>query len=432
MSRARRSLVAFIGALLLLLSPSTALGDVLFAAPADRGAADCSSEADACDLQQAVETDSNPGDEVKVLSGLGPYVESTDKLTIDATTSQNVHGQVGQPLPVLSFTAPSACGVCVVSGARVARLDIEIGDSPGILAQSGSGVPTAEQLIVHATGAAGNAACEMDDRGTIRDSVCWAEATDAVLVNRFAAATPTVNVRNVTAISDSDVGLVAAAPSGATTVIARNVIARGSASAVDVAAASSGGVASVNLSHSNYARVEGTVTAPGAAANQAAAPQFVNAATGNFHQKSSSPTIDHGVANILNGSLDIDGNARVLDGDGDCVVTVDIGADEFVDSTPPDCSSGPPPAAQGPETKIDKGPKKKSKKRKAKFKFSSDDPSATFECRLDKQDFELCTSPEKYKKLKRRKHTFRVRAIDAAGNVDASPEALKWKVKKKR
>jgi hypothetical protein len=85
-----------------------------------------------------------------------------------------------------------------------------------------------------------------------------------------------------------------------------------------------------------------------------------------------------------------------------------------------------------PDTAIDKGPKKKTRKRKAKFRFSSDDPSATFECKLDKKDFESCTSPQKYKKLKRRKHTFEVHAIDAAGNVDATPDALKWKVKKKR
>jgi hypothetical protein len=436
---ARGSLIAAIGlAWFLLAAPQMALGDVLFAAPADRVVrADCSSAADACDLQQAVETDSNPGDEVVVLSGLGPYLEAADKLLIDGSGSQNVHGQTGTQLPVISFTTPSACSVCVMSGARVGRLDIESsGPQDGLLAQSASGTPTLEQLLVHTTGA-GNAACEVDDRGTLRDSLCWAEATDAVLGTRFAASSTVVNLRNLTAISETNDGLVASASTGQTTVTVRNMIAMArNPSSVDVAANAAGGTVTVNIGYSNFdSRAQtpnATVTSPAANNNQTAAPQFVNAATGNFHQKPSSPTIDHGVANVLNGSLDIDGNARALDGNGDCVMTVDIGADEFVDSTPPDCSSGPLPVAQGPETTIDKGPKKKTRKRKAKFRFSSDDPGATFACKLDKQDFEPCTSPQKYKKLKRRKHTFQVRAIDAAGNFDASPDALKWKVKKKK
>ncbi len=94
----------------------------------------------------------------------------------------------------------------------------------------------------------------------------------------------------------------------------------------------------------------------------------------------------------------------------------------------------PPPAAgdlQAPETTITKAPKKKSKKRKAKFEFSSNEPGSTFECSLDGKPFAPCTSPLKTKKLKRKKHTFAVRATDAAGNTDASPAEAKFKVKKK-
>jgi hypothetical protein len=92
-----------------------------------------------------------------------------------------------------------------------------------------------------------------------------------------------------------------------------------------------------------------------------------------------------------------------------------------------------------PTTGIDKGPKKKvkttKKRKKVKFLFSSDDPNATFECSLDEADFESCTSPEKIKvktKRKAEKHSFAVRATDVAGNVDQTPDELKFKLKRKK
>ena len=94
-----------------------------------------------------------------------------------------------------------------------------------------------------------------------------------------------------------------------------------------------------------------------------------------------------------------------------------------------------PPVAGGdtdpPETTITKHPKKNSKKKKAKFKFTANEP-ATFECKLDKKPFKACSSPFKKKVRRGRKHTFKVRATDTAGNVDPTPARFKWKVKRKR
>ena len=87
--------------------------------------------------------------------------------------------------------------------------------------------------------------------------------------------------------------------------------------------------------------------------------------------------------------------------------------------------------ATAPETEITKGPKKKTKKGKATFKFSSLEPGAAFECSLDRKTFESCSSPEKVS-VKKGKHTFDVRAIDQAGNADASPDRQSWKRKTKR
>lgn len=81
-----------------------------------------------------------------------------------------------------------------------------------------------------------------------------------------------------------------------------------------------------------------------------------------------------------------------------------------------------------PQTKIDKAPKKKSQSRTARFKFESDEPGSTFQCKLDRKPFGACESPKRYRGLKPGKHVFEVRAIDPAGNADASPAKMKFTV----
>lgn len=80
-----------------------------------------------------------------------------------------------------------------------------------------------------------------------------------------------------------------------------------------------------------------------------------------------------------------------------------------------------------PTSEIRNGPKKKTKSQNATFKFTSDDPNATFQCRLEKKPFAACTSPKKYKKLKVRKHRFRVQATDSKGNVGPI-DSFRWRV----
>lgn len=81
-----------------------------------------------------------------------------------------------------------------------------------------------------------------------------------------------------------------------------------------------------------------------------------------------------------------------------------------------------------PDTKITKGPPKKTHKTTAKFKFVSNEPGSTFQCKLDAKPFKSCRSPKTYKKLKPGKHVFKVRAIDRAGNVDPTPAKRKFTV----
>jgi hypothetical protein len=62
------------------------------------------------------------------------------------------------------------------------------------------------------------------------------------------------------------------------------------------------------------------------------------------------------------------------------------------------------------------------------FSFSSSEPNSTFECKLDSEKWVPCTSPKGYSGLAVGEHAFSVRAIDRAGNVDASPETRQWRV----
>jgi subtilisin-like proprotein convertase family protein len=71
-----------------------------------------------------------------------------------------------------------------------------------------------------------------------------------------------------------------------------------------------------------------------------------------------------------------------------------------------------------------------STKTSAKVKFSSSETGSTFQCKLDGGKYKTCTSPTKVKNLKIGKHKLFVRAIDAAGNVDATPLKYKWRVER--
>ena len=61
--------------------------------------------------------------------------------------------------------------------------------------------------------------------------------------------------------------------------------------------------------------------------------------------------------------------------------------------------------------------------------FSASEAGSSFACKIDKSSFKRCGSSKKFT-VRKGKHTISVRATDAAGNVDASPATVAFKVKR--
>jgi hypothetical protein len=84
-----------------------------------------------------------------------------------------------------------------------------------------------------------------------------------------------------------------------------------------------------------------------------------------------------------------------------------------------------------PDTTIVSRPRPFAPSSSAVFSFTSE-PGATFECALDRASFTPCATPVRYDGLAQGRHTFRVRARDAAGNLQPTPSAWTWTVDTRR
>ncbi|WP_188113255.1 FG-GAP-like repeat-containing protein [Nocardioides humilatus] len=85
-----------------------------------------------------------------------------------------------------------------------------------------------------------------------------------------------------------------------------------------------------------------------------------------------------------------------------------------IDTTPPDTTITSHPDATIHLT---------ARTAKVSFEFVSNDPNATFECRLDTAAFVACKSPKKYS-AKPGQHTFEMRAVDKVKLVDPTPASF--------
>lgn len=105
---------------------------------------------------------------------------------------------------------------------------------------------------------------------------------------------------------------------------------------------------------------------------------------------------------------------------------------------PPPLPKPPPPAPSAdtrpPRTELTFHPRARlfsqKKWRTVAFRFASDEAGSRFRCKLDRKPYRSCTSPRAYR-VKAGRHSFRVFAIDPAGNRDRTPALFRFRVRRR-
>lgn len=351
------------GLALFASSPAWAQATTTYASPTGSDTADCSDPAQPCGLQRAINM-APPGGEVVLAPGT-----YTSGLTIDILWQLNVHGQAGEPRPTI-LNDHSGCtddfcssSPAVLLGAQEGSFShvrvVEAGGLPGtsaltIINGGDSKQETVEDVIAEGDDGIG---IRTEGDALIRDTVAWAPNTpaNAAIYATLPYTLGAVHLRleNVTAVAPRAYGLqVYGGCQNQETcnvqVQMENSILKGGASDTNL-----GGYGNieffVDASHSNYRGV-GYITDEGTNGNQTAEPQFVDAAHGDFHQLETSPTRDAGVASANLGPADIDGDTRNYGS------APDIGADEWVSTTPPQPTQPQPQQPQQPPVQPNQPP----------------------------------------------------------------------------
>lgn len=438
--------------LCLLVLAATARGASTRYAAYDGSGSACA-EADPCEARTAV-NGAVDGDTVVLLYSAGHDYEinpSNPGLEIDHAIT--VRGEPGQPRPTIHAPAsgfwPAAIHV-MVPGAVVEGLRVVAEDRQALLvstafptgtAVDGSvvrdvvleatepgssgavrmiGASTLERATVLRRGSETHDALVLSDGPLVRDSVIVRDTSSSggLGIRAMSADGREIRLRNLSVFGVSG-GIFAVG--GPFDLSVRNSIVTSGGNDIGVSAVG-GNPVHVTVTHSSLDPTaiyenppDGTVSL--VAPNQDRHAQPVQVVDPLFpaldlHQLASSPTIDAGSADAFTGSLDIDGEPRLM-GDG-----VDIGADEFRDAEPP-------------ETAIGAGPAEGSVVRTATPSFEFSSPAADlagFECSLDAAPFAPCGSPFTTAALADGAHGFRVRAIDVTGHVDPTPATRGFKV----
>lgn len=107
-----------------------------------------------------------------------------------------------------------------------------------------------------------------------------------------------------------------------------------------------------------------------------------------------------------------------------------VSPEGFVDESPEEFSwtVDAPADTTAPDTVIESGPPAVSTAVDATFTFSSADPGAGFQCALDGGSFSDCPTPYLLEGVAEGEHELAVRAVDAAGNADQTPDTYTWEV----
>jgi hypothetical protein len=309
----RAARIVLLTCVMLAATAGSALAANRFASPAGSGTA-CS-QAAPCGIATAVNS-AAANDNVTIEPGAygSPGAPISSSLA-DNGHFLTIHGVVGQPRPVIYSDA--MYGFSIYGGSEL--YNVELVDSAanayGIWVQGGNAA-TITRVYIHTTGS-GAWACYPD--GELTDSVCWASGPGG------GAARPLV-VYSASVVAINDTFIASGAGSYGVEVIGQgtttmaffltNSIIHGTTDDLHVTGfVPSGGTAKIVADHSDYATGEDDTTGSGTSmftpagtgTNLTAAPSFVNASTGNFHETASSPTIAQGTVDVVAGNTDLDG-----------------------------------------------------------------------------------------------------------------------------
>ena len=323
--------IACLGAFALLMAaapaPAAAAAAERFVTVGGSASSDCS-DATPCTIERAVElANGATGDEVIVAPGDYPVGAGTLDATGDASGTLSIHGIRGLARPRIIGS-----GTSVLSVGRVLLSHLEISGTFNALRVGAGG--TYDGLVATAGGtgiaiAVTDPANGVTAAARISNTVAHATGNGRAIDSSQA----NLDLRNVTAWTDGFQGSVFGVIVGGGTAAAvspltaslHNVIAHAGGGADDIGICTAGQSVTITVTNSDYADSgvacgAGTITDAGGQVT--AAPTFVDAASGDFHQQAASATVNTGSGAVFEPN-DLDLQARPFG------AAPDIGADEL-------------------------------------------------------------------------------------------------------
>jgi hypothetical protein len=328
--------IVLAGVALFVLGGAQGAWALRYASPTGASSSNCQTPATACDLATAVHGvgGNKPAKGEEVIVEPGNYSVSGSAIEPGAA-GMSVHGVAGKPRPVITGHTTAVFRANGVDSLTLGYLDIE--EQGGVEALGiNSGV--LERLFISGTpggptGSYKTVLCECAN-STLRDSVIVAlpGSTHGAVGIWSNGGSATETLYNDTIYSEAALApaiqLFQEGASGKLFLNAYNTIAVNSAGGHDVSASPLG---IIYITHSDYASPTGAaVSSTSEGGNVKAPPLFVNAAAGDFRELVGSPTIDAGLNQPVDGTLDFEGNPRQFG------ASTDIGAYEF--SPQPTCN----------------------------------------------------------------------------------------------
>jgi hypothetical protein len=251
-------------------------------------------------------------------------------VTLQADVTDHIEGEPGHRPPTIVSDVTS--GSDALDAGNVSNLKlVDLGPGDGIVVAQG----VMDHVTVFADTGEGAAACA-SLASLVTNSLCVNTGLQAYGLGVLTDSSTPVTVQATTAVDTrrQSVGIAAgnlSAHSNVAVSLIDDIAAGGSGG--DVAGltgiAAAGAKTTVQLSHCDAKRLVGTssthatITIHHNRTDITAAPKFVNAAADKFAERASSPTINRGVDNVLEGTTDVAGQRRVLG------AAPDIGAYEF-------------------------------------------------------------------------------------------------------